>query len=271
MPELVIQRQRQQAKYFTQDLGSNVGLDMILIPGGRFLMGSPESEPERRANEGPQHEVTVPAFFMGRYPVTQTQWRVVAGYPQANRELNPDPSDFKGDNHPVENVSWFEAVEFCDRLSQYTTRDYHLPAEAEWEYACRAGTTTPFYFGQTITTELVNYDGNYTYANGSKGVRRGKTNDVDHFTAANAFGLHDMHGNVWEWCQDYWHNNYQDAPADGSAWLSENDNDYRVVRGGSWGFNPEYCRSAFRSKGNPGFHGSFIGFRVVLPAPRALR
>jgi formylglycine-generating enzyme required for sulfatase activity len=187
-----------------------------------------------------------------------------------NKELNPDPSNFKGDgstsltNHrPVEQVSWEDAVEFCDRLSQYTGRTYRLPSEAEWEYACRAGTTTPFHFGETITTDLVNYNGNYTYGQGSKGVYRKETTEVGRFGVANNFGLYDMHGNVWEWCQDDWHNDYEGAPIDGSAWLNnEEGNNGKLLRGGSWYPSPDHCRSAYRLFSNRyGFDN--IGFRVV--------
>jgi formylglycine-generating enzyme required for sulfatase activity len=211
-----------------------VTLEMVAIPGGTFLMGSPESEPERSDRESPQHTVTIQPFFMGKFPVTQAQWQAVASLPKVNIDLKPDPSNFKGANRPVEQVSWNDAVEFCARLSKATGREYRLPSEAEWEYACRAGTTTPFHFGETITTDLANYDGNYTYGSGSKGQYRKQTTDVGSFPA-NAFGLHDMHGNVWEWCQDTWHENYNGAPTDGSAWVDENANqNIRILRGGSW-------------------------------------
>lgn len=246
-------------------------LYMVLVPDGTFTMGSPEDEPERNDSEGPQHEVTVPAFFMGRYPVTQAQWRAVAQLPQANRELKPDPSRFKGNNHPVEQVSWYDAVEFCDRLTQHTGRPYRLPSEAEWEYACRARTITPFYFGKTLTTEVANYNGNYTYADGPEGEYHEETTSVDHFDIANAFGLSDMHGNVWEWCQDHWHNTYADAPIGGSAWVKGGDSFYRVVRGGSWDLNPGNCRSAYRSWDDPDGGYDDIGFRIVCSVPRSLQ
>ena len=268
MVDLVIRREPKQARYFIEKLGEDVGLDMILIPGGTFTMGSPEDEPERSEDEGPQHEVNISSFFMGRHPVTQAQWRVVAGLPQVNRELDPDPAQFKGENHPVERVSWYNAVEFCDRLSQYTRREYRLPSEAEWEYACRSGTKTPFYFGKTLTTDLANYDGNYIYNDGPKGEYREQTTPIDHFKIANAFGLCDMHGNVWEWCQDHWHDTYEGAPADGSAWLSENENDSRIIRGGSWLTLPWSCRSAYRNPDPPDDANDYIGFRVVCLAPR---
>ncbi|MEC4817677.1 MAG: SUMF1/EgtB/PvdO family nonheme iron enzyme, partial [Scytonema sp. PMC 1069.18] len=188
----IVKQERHQAKYFKEDLGNGVTLDMVAIPGGTFLMGSPKSEAGSYDDERPQHEVTVPPFFMGKYPVTQKQWRAVANLPQVNRELDPNPSYFKGVSRPVENILWYEAVEFCDRLSEYTGKKYRLPSEAEWEYACRADTTTHFHFGETITTEVANYDGDYTYASASKGQNRGRTTPVGSFKVANAFGLFDM-------------------------------------------------------------------------------
>ncbi|HEY9627358.1 MAG TPA: formylglycine-generating enzyme family protein [Coleofasciculaceae cyanobacterium] len=270
MTELVIHRERKQARYFKEKLGEGTDLDMILVPSGTFIMGSPEDEPERSDNESPQHEVTVSSFFMGRYPVTQAQWRFAAGLPQVNRSLEPDPSGFKEDKRPVERVSWYDAVEFCDRLTAHTGREYRLPTEAEWEYACRAGTQTPFYFGRTLTTDLANYDGNYTYGDGSKGEYRQETTHVDHFGIANAFGLSDMHGNVYEWCQDHWYENYEDAPTDGSAWASGKENTQRVIRGGSWSYSSRICRSASRNCFSPAFTDNNIGFRVVCCAPRTL-
>ena len=174
---------------------------------------------------------------MGRYPITQAQWRVVAGLSLVNRELNPEPSNFKGDNLPVEQVSWYEAVEFCDRLSAKTGRPYRLPSEAEWEYACRAGTTTPFHFGKTLTTEVANYNGNYTYADGPKGEYFETTTPVDKFEIANAFGLCDMHGNVFEWCEDHY-GNYNQTPVDGSARITDDKQARRILRGGSWFYYP---------------------------------
>ncbi len=267
MTEFIIQRKKSQAQYFTEDLGSDIGLDMILIQDGMFLMGSPPDELERFDSESPQHFLTVPTFFMGRYPITQVQWRFVASLPQVNRELNPDPSRFKGDNRPVESVNWYDAVEFCDRLSQHTNRTYRLPTEAQWEYACRAGATTPFYFGETITTELANYNAITTYGDGLEGEWRQETTPVDHFGIANPFGLCDIHGNVWEWCLDHWHGNYEDAPDDASAWLTDDEEASRVLRGGSWSSDPNYCRSASRLNGYPDNVSSSFGFRVVCELP----
>ncbi len=268
----IIKRETHQAKYFKEDLGNRVTLDMVYIPGGSFLMGSPETEEGRYENEeSPQHEVTVQLFFMGKYPVTQKQWRVVAAFPQVNRELNPNPSNFKGVNRPVESISWYDAVEFCARLSTYTGKNYRLPSEAEWEYASRAGTTTPFHFGETITPELANYNGNYTYASGFKGECREKTTTVGSFKVANAFGLFDMHGNIWEWCADDWHENYENAPSDGSAWLNQSlkDNDNcRMLRSASWLNHPRYCRSASRDNDDPDYSYGNIGVRVVVSGAR---
>ncbi|MBT9310863.1 formylglycine-generating enzyme family protein [Leptothoe kymatousa TAU-MAC 1615] len=254
---------------FTEDLGNGAMLDMVHIPARDFLMGSPENEAEREDSEGPRHRVQVPAFYMGKYPVTQAQWQAVAKLQQVKVELKLAPSRFKGNDLPVERVSWFEAVEFCQRLSRHTGNQYHLPSEAEWEYACRARTTTPFYFGETISTDQANYDGRYTYGNGKKGQFRKKTTPVGSFPANN-FGLYDMHGNVWEWCQDHWHEDYDGAPQDGSPWIQGGDSDSRVVRGGSWFSYPRLCRSAYRNFLTPVFRNGSSGFRVVCSAPRIL-
>ncbi len=245
----IIEREIKQAQHFTETLqspsptlsgvgGDAFSLDLVAIPGNTFMMGSPEGEGYN--SEKPQHEVTVQSFFMGKYPVTQAQWRTVAALPKVNRDLKPEPSYFKGDNRPIERVSWYDASEFCDRLTRQTGKPYRLPSEAEWEYACRAGTTTPFHFGETITSELANYNGEAIYGAEPKGTYRGKTTQVGSFGVPNAFGLYDMHGLVWEWCADHWHDNYEAAPTDGSAWIIDNDNDNqsRVLRGGSWYSNP---------------------------------
>ena len=256
-----IQRITKNANYFGEDLGNGVTLEMVSIPGGTFKMGSPENEEGYHSSQSPQHEVTVPPFFMGKYPVTQQQWRVVAALSKVNIDLKSDPSRFKGDNLPVECVSWNDAQEFCARLSRMANKTYRLPTEAEWEYACRGGTTTPFYCGETISTDLANYDGNYTYGQGQKGEYREKTTEVGKFPA-NPFGLYDMCGNVWEWCEDGWHENYINAPTDGSAWTSLST-EYMLLRGGSWCNDARCCRAAIRDRYSRGGRGNFCGFRVV--------
>ena len=271
MTALIVKKEQRTAQYFKEQLGNDIVLPMILVNGGKFQMGSPETEEDRSSDESPQHPVTVKTFFLGRYPVTQEQWQIVAEtYDKVNLELNPKPSKFEGAMTPVEQVSWLEAQEYCDRLAQKTKRPYRLPTEAEWEYACRAGTETPFYFGKTISTELVNYNGNATYGNGVKGEYRAETTPVDHFDIANAWGLCDMHGNVYEWCQDHWHSDYNGAPEDGSAWLTDNPDANRVWRGGSWFYNPWYCRSAYRYDINPDVRNFNLGFRVSCSAPATL-
>jgi len=260
-------------------------LTLVEIPAGTFQMGSPPDEPERSADEGPQHEVALQGFFLSQTPITQAQWRQVAEWSKQpaehwGRELKPNPSGFDdqpdSDQRPVENVSWHDAMEFCKRLSQRTGRTYTLPSEAQWEYACRAGRMTPFHFGTTITPELANYDGNASYADGTKGLYRRQTTPVGMFPA-NDWGLHDMHGNVGAWCLDHWHNSYEGAPPDGSAWLNPTDpnkkqttekgNDSekgpRLLRGGSWLIFPRNCRSAYRHHFRPVNAYGSVGFRVV--------
>ena len=307
-------------------------LAMVRLPAGEFVMGSPPEEPERSEDEGPRRRVTLGEFLMGRTPITQAQWRVVARWePPAGerwqRNLDPEPSHFQPekrrgaekprkaprraqpkevsgmlgsdaplegeettDQRPVECVSWDDAMEFCRRLNSRlgagAGRTYTLPSEAQWEYACRAGTTTPFAFGKTLTSELANYKASYTYEDGPKGNDREQTTPVGMFPA-NAWGLQDMHGNVWEWCLDYWHVSYEGAPTDGSAWhIQETALDLgkgevspangvesrmedikmgllRMLRGGSWGRDPRVCRSAYRSRLSWSDVGSGVGFRVV--------
>jgi formylglycine-generating enzyme required for sulfatase activity len=242
------------------ELAKGIAITMVQIPAGSFQMGSPDTEAERESNEGPQHRVELQSFFLGQTPVTQAQWQAVANWPQVELKLNPDPARFKGANRPVEQVSWKEAMEFCRRLSQRSKLVYTLPSEAQWEYACRAGTTTPFAFGDTLTPGLANYDGNYTYGSGPKGQYRQQTTEVGSF-AGNAWGLQDMHGNVWEWCLDPWHDSYRGALADGSAWTAGGGIS-RLLRGGSWRLHPAICRSAYRSGIHPGIRDGLIGFRV---------
>ena len=239
----------------------DIELELISVPSGRFLMGSVGHS--CCFDESPQHPVTVPAFWMGKYPVTQAQWKAVAALPIIDLELEDDPSFFKGDRRPVERVSWEDAIEFCARLSRLTGQKYRLPSEAEWEYACRAGTTTPFCFGETIDPSWANYagsDDDDVYSPLS--LSRQETTPVGRFFC-NAFELYDMHGNVWEWCADRWHDNYNNAPSDGSAWNTGGDENIRVARGGSWDFTAWACRSAFRYWFDCEYRRDDLGFRVV--------
>jgi formylglycine-generating enzyme required for sulfatase activity len=216
-------------------------IDMVLVPGGDFLMGSPENETGRYSSEGPQHRVTVSSFYIGKCEVTQTQWRAVMG---------GNPSQFKGNSLPVEGVFWNDAKEFCRRLSQITGEEYRLPTEAEWEYACRAKTTGPY---------AGNLDAMAWYRKNSGG----RTHPVGQ-KRPNAFGIYDMHGNVWEWCEDDWHKSYENAPIDGSAWVDKPDRgSYRVYRGGNWYYTPALCRSATRFDYSPDSPWGHMGFRLV--------
>lgn len=261
-----VNRRKLRAVYFTEDL-DGVPLEMVKVPGGTFTMGSPNNEADRDTNEGPQHSVTVQKFFMGRFEVTRQQWRQVAKMPKVKIDLKEDPSEFKDSlKQPVEQVSWEEAVEFCKRLEKKTGKPYRLPSEAEWEYAARAGTKTPFAFGTTITPNIVNYNGAYPYGSAPKGDNRQKTVEVGSLGVANAFGLYDMHGNVWELCEDVWHDDYKGAPGDGSAWVSGGDSSLRVLRGGSWYYDGKLCRSAGRVVYGTLVPNSFVGFRVVVAA-----
>ncbi|WP_375327975.1 SUMF1/EgtB/PvdO family nonheme iron enzyme [Microcystis sp. BLCC-F210] len=273
-----IKKESKQSQYFREDLGNGITLEMVAIPGGTFLMGTEDEEIERLVkkfnweglrSERPKREVNVPPFFIGKYPITQAQWKAIAATAKIDIDLETNPSNFKGDELPVERVNWYQATEFCKRLSRETKREYRLPSEAEWEYACRAGTTTPFYFGETITGELANYRASKTYAEEAKGEFRKQTTPVGQFPP-NAFGLYDMHGNVWEWCADTWHDNYDGAPTDGSAWIEKGNDNFSPLRGGSWYFFPTFCRSAFRDYYYRRDGNSNDGFRVVCGAGRTL-
>jgi formylglycine-generating enzyme required for sulfatase activity len=262
------------SQYRVEALEGDVILEMVAIPEGSFLMGTPREE-GRHVSQSPQHLVNIKPFFLGKYPVTQGQWQAVANLPKVSQNLEPNPANFQEANRPVEQISWYDASEFCARLSKYTGQNYRLPSEAQWEYACRANTTTPFHFGATITTDVANYSGvdweymgkicsKGSYGAGPKGCDRRETTPVGSFQVANAFGLYDLHGNVREWCDDYWHDNYQGAPTDGTAWITDGDRNRRVLRGGSWNGGPRKCRSAFRVKFDPAASLYDIGFRVAF-------
>ncbi len=236
---LVLKRFQGQANRFFEELGGGVRLQMVSVPAGTFLMGAPNLEQGSSDVQRPQHRVRVPSFYMGKYPITQAQYQAIVG---------TNPAYFQGADRPVETVSWHDAVEFCRKLSQHTDRQYRLPSEAEWEYACRAGTTTAFYYGETINTDLANYQGEETTVVG--------------ILPANAYGLYDLHGNILEWCADKYHRNYTGAPTDGSVWDNEGNRNY-VLRGGSWYSKMSYCRSAFRTYYTPDYRCTYFGFRVV--------
>jgi eukaryotic-like serine/threonine-protein kinase len=248
-------------------------LEMVYIPAGKFEMGSLPSEQDSAVNERPLHSVTVKVpFYMGRYAVTQRQWQAVG------LSLPSIESKFLGDNRPVINVSWHDARRFCQKLKEMSQnrREYRLPTEAEWEYACRANGNprTPFYFGETITPALVNYNGYYPYGSADEGEYRSVTIDVNSLYP-NAFGLYNMHGNVWEWCLDEYHNSYSGKPQNlqenasipwGEQNVNENDNRSRILRGGSWNVNAWFCRSALRVRDAADYGYIDFGFRVVVSA-----
>ena len=220
-------------------------------------MESSDCESGSRKNETPQHEVNLQSFYLGKFPVTQLQWCAVMD------ELPEISSAFCGGNLPVVN-NWLEkSIEFCAKLSKLINKNFRLPTEVEWEYACRANSITPFSFGETITTDLANFDGEQSYKQTPKGKFRQRLTPVGHF-AANAFGLYDMHGNVWEWCADVWHENYIGAPTDGSAWLKNGDQSYCVQRGGSWIDRASNCRSAFRVGDIAHNSDHIVGLRVCM-------
>ena len=245
----------QPAAQVAADLGNGVTIALVLIPAGKFMMGSPEKEFARETDEE-RHEVTLSRpFYMGTTEVTQEQYEAVMGV---------NPSGFKGAKHPVEKVTWHDAISFCRKLSEKTGKTYRLPTEAEWEYACRAGSTTPFNTGPTLDTDDANYDGNYVYGDGRKGVYRQKTMPTGSFRP-NAWGLYDMHGNVYEWCFDWFQAYPSAAVVDPKPDIDMNFS--RVQRGGGWANEPASCRSANRTLSNPGAARNQVGFRVCLEVP----
>ncbi len=251
-----------KVKYFTANIGNGVTIDFISIPGGKFFMGSPPEEEGHLNSESPQHWVKIKPFYLSKYIITQAQWQVV---------MKNNPSYYTGLNRPVENVSWYDAMEFCEKLSKIiqrkgtSSKKFRLPSEAEWEYACRGNTETTFHFGDYITTEFANYNCEYTYSDEPRGTCRKQTSEVGSFPP-NAFGLCDLHGNVWEWCADVWHNSYENAPNDGTVRNEEIENNSipRVVRGGSWNDHPWLCRSASRLCYGPEDRFNNLGFRVAI-------
>jgi formylglycine-generating enzyme required for sulfatase activity len=254
----VIRRKPKTARYLVQLIDSQE-LRMIAIPSGEYFMGSSN----RGASEKPQHDVKVSTFLMSQYPITKAQWEIVAKWPSVNQELKKRPSPKGSVNSPIVKISWNDAIEFCKRLSQKTGNIYRLPTEAEWEYACRSGTTTPFHFGETISTEYANYDGTRRYSSEAKGIYREQIMPVNEFKSPNHFGLFDMHGNVWEWCLDHWHDSYEQAPTHSQAWINEGES-RRIIRGGSWRNEPASCTSTYRMASDEKCGTSNnVGFRIV--------
>ena len=242
-------------KELTLDLGSGVKMELLLIPAGEFLMGSPANRKAFWNDEGPQHRVTITKpYYLGKYEVTQAQWQVVMG---------SNPSNFSGcPDCPVEQVSWDDCQAYCKKLSAKTGRTIRLPTEAEWEYACRAGTVTPFHTGPTISTAQANYNGNFPYGSGSKGEYRQRTTKVGSFSP-NGFGLYDMHGNVWEWCQDWYGEKYYGS-SPGTDPSGPTTGSWRVIRGGAWYDLASGCQTTDRNNITAASRLSYYGFRLVL-------
>lgn len=243
------------AYYFAEDLGEAAPLSMVAIPGGPFVMGTTACRRPGVHDTQSSRRARVEGFFMAQHPVTQRQWAEVAHWPKVERDLEPDPAYFHGPELPVDSVSWLDAMEFCARLCASTARSYRLPSEAEWEYACRAGSTTPFHYGETVTSQLANYVGTYTYAAERRGDYRQATTPVGSF-CPNAFGLYDMHGNVWEWSADHWLGRSPAASAADPA------HDWRALRGGSWSDAPGNVRAATRTGNAVDARNRLFGVRV---------
>jgi formylglycine-generating enzyme required for sulfatase activity len=262
----VIKRTKKHAFYYTENLGNDVGIDMVYIPAGSFMMGTSEEESNKALDrrtiplEKPQHLVNIPAFYMAKYPTTQEQYQAIMG---------ENPSNFRGINLPVEQVTWKKAKEYCQNLINKTDKPYVLPSESQWEYACRSGTNTLFYFGDVITTDLANYNGKFSYERYPSGVNREQTTSVDTFPP-NSFGLYDLHGNISQWCADTWHVNYEGAPTDERPWVDDlpswsfGDYYYHVLRGGSWFVGLSGCHCANRTTGSQ--IPSIVGFRICCLA-----
>ncbi len=262
-----------------KEMTNSIGMKLVYIPPGKFVMGSPRSEQEQSKKDSRgrdwaaqeiQHEVAITkGFYMSVYSVTQEQYEKVTGKnPSWFSSTGGGKDDVAGldtRRFPVETVSWNDAAEFCRKLSQREGKTYRLPTEAEWEYACRAGTKTAFSFGDTISTDQANYNGNAIFGNGRKGIYRERPLPVGSFPA-NAFGLYDMHGNVNQWCQDWYDFNYYRKSARNDP-LNETASEMRVLRSGSWGSYPGICRSANRSGSTPDYRNRTIGFRVVMLLP----
>ena len=245
--------------YLNQGGRKVLPLRMVQIPAGEFLMGSPPTEPQREEKEGPQRSVQVPSFYMGAFTITQKQYQAIMG---ENPSYFTDDDGKDGANLPVEQVTWQDADVFCQKLSELTGRTYRLPSEAEWEYACRAGTTTPFSFGEKLTTEIANFFADFTFTENIEENYRNTPVAVDSFWP-NEFGLYNMHGNVSEWCSDDYYDSYNGAPTDANQRGSNSSQASKVIRGGSWFNDTPYCRSASRDKNSQTGRSNSFGFRVV--------
>ena len=255
-----ISRGFQDFHYLIEPMGKQE-IRLMVIPPGEYGMGSSEKNAHRA--EKPQHLVKISSFLMSQFPITKAQWKIVAGYPQVNRKLKKITSQSGAMNTPVIKVSWHDAVEFCDRLSAKTNHVYRLPTEAEWEYACRALTYTDFHFGETISAQYANYDATTSYQLEAPGIYRKEVSPTSKFNNPNPFGLFDMHGNIWEWCLDHWHDNYDNAPCDGRGWIGTNET-RRIMRGGSWRNEAYLCRSSYRCSNDEDDSANNIGLRIVL-------
>jgi formylglycine-generating enzyme required for sulfatase activity len=258
-----VTRSKGTAECFVPDIGGESDIQMVAIPAGKFLMGSPQTEAGRGNDEPLPHDEQVAEFYISRREVTQKEWRLVATtLPQVSIALPADPSTFKGDNQPVENISWPEAQEYAARISKRTGRNFTLPSRIQWEYACRAGTSSPFYFGETITPDVAAYNAEVGYGKAPAGGKPTEPTDVGKFESANQFGLDDMHGNVWEWCETEYvpHASQQSttagSPASGLA--------RRVLRGGSFESLATDCRSASRYALQETARQRDVGFRLVM-------
>jgi formylglycine-generating enzyme required for sulfatase activity len=254
----VVARTAGTARQVIQSLPGGAALELVEIPGGFFQMGSRHEGGYE--DERPLHPVFLGEFWLGKTPVTQAQWLAVMG--------RLPPCRYHGADLPVENISWKEAAAFCNCLANLTGEKYHLPSEAQWEYACRAGTVTPFSLGETITTDYANYVGEHTFREELPGIYRHGTTPVGSFLP-NPWGLQDMHGLVWEFCADGWRDDYSGAPVDGSAQSpgrpsQDREPAWRVARGGSWHETPGHCRSAVRLKVAEDDRMEFYGLRVAL-------
>jgi formylglycine-generating enzyme required for sulfatase activity len=248
---------QQQIRLWREPLGGllwkKIYLEMVAIDGGSFVMGAPSAENKNTTQERPRHPVAIQPFYLGQYPITQRQYQIIMG---------DNPASHKGDMRPIENVNYYQAVQFCTALAQKTGRAYRLPSEAEWEYACRAGSTTAFSCGVTMMSDLANFDGRESYHHAMDSEYRQETTLVGMFPP-NGFGLYDMHGNVAEWCSDRWHDSYEGAPSNGQPWL-DGEVGYHPIRGGAWSDPPVLCRSAARSPMSAYYSDRTVGFRVAL-------